>query len=126
MASQIWGAGGGPPAYATVRINPDGSVMSSQARRISARLAHDLRADRRRSTRRALRERPHRARRHRALPFASNSWGSITTASVGPAVRVAALRRAHACSKRAAELLGRCVELALHDSVVSIATTSAR
>src|SRR5439155_5622246 len=24
------------------------------------------------------------------LPFASNSWGSITTASVGPAVRVAA------------------------------------
>src|SRR5207248_720046 len=26
MASQMWGGGGGPPAHALVRINPDGSV----------------------------------------------------------------------------------------------------
>src|SRR3970282_2101454 len=26
MASVCWGAGGGPPAYATVRVNPDGTV----------------------------------------------------------------------------------------------------
>ncbi len=26
MASLIWSAGGGPPAYATVRLNPDGTV----------------------------------------------------------------------------------------------------
>src|SRR6202165_1227521 len=27
MATQIWGGGGGPPAYATVHVNPDGTVV---------------------------------------------------------------------------------------------------
>jgi xanthine dehydrogenase YagR molybdenum-binding subunit len=27
MASQVWGGGGGPPAYALVKINPDGSAV---------------------------------------------------------------------------------------------------
>ena len=26
LASQVWGAGGGPPAQALVRLNPDGTV----------------------------------------------------------------------------------------------------
>ena len=28
MATQIWGGGGGPPAYATVHVNPDGTVVA--------------------------------------------------------------------------------------------------
>src|SRR5207245_11737793 len=27
MATQSWGGGGGPPAYATVHVNPDGTVV---------------------------------------------------------------------------------------------------
>ena len=40
------------------------------------------------------------------LPFASNSWGSITTASVGPAVRVAAEEAREALFEAAAGMLG--------------------
>ena len=40
------------------------------------------------------------------LPFASNSWGSITTASVGPAVRVAAEEAREALFDAAAGMMG--------------------
>jgi len=40
------------------------------------------------------------------LPFASNSWGSITTASVGPAVRMAAEEARESLFDAAAEMLG--------------------
>jgi xanthine dehydrogenase YagR molybdenum-binding subunit len=40
------------------------------------------------------------------LPFASNSWGSITTASVGPAVRVAAEEARDSLFEAAAGMLG--------------------
>src|SRR6202007_2050295 len=39
------------------------------------------------------------------LPFASNSWGSITTASVGPAVRVAAEEARETLFQAAAQVL---------------------
>jgi xanthine dehydrogenase YagR molybdenum-binding subunit len=40
------------------------------------------------------------------LPFASNSWGSITTASVGPAVRAAAEEARDSLFEAAAEMFG--------------------
>ena len=48
----------------------------------------------------------HRACDTERLPFASNSWGSITTASVGPAVRVAAEEARDSLFEAAAGMLG--------------------
>jgi CO/xanthine dehydrogenase Mo-binding subunit len=91
MASLIWGAGGGPPAYATVRINPDGSVdvltgaqdLGTGSRTIFAQVAAEALGARMQDVRTVLGD-------TERLPYAANSWGSITTASVAPAVRVAA------------------------------------
>jgi xanthine dehydrogenase YagR molybdenum-binding subunit len=91
MASLTWGGGGGPPAYATVRINRDGTVevltgaqdLGTGARTVLAQIAAEVLGARIDDVRTLLGD-------TRDLPFASNSWGSITTASVGPAVRVAA------------------------------------
>ena len=90
MASLTWGAGGGPPAYATVRINRDGSVevltgaqdLGTGARTVLAQIAAEVLGAKLEDVRTVLGD-------TERLPFASNSWGSITTASVGPAVRVA-------------------------------------
>lgn len=121
MASQIWGAGGGPPAYATVRINPDGSVdvltgaqdLGTGSRTIFAQIAAEALGARYETVRTAVGD-------TERLPFASNSWGSITTVSVGPAVRVAALQARARVLEAAAELLGADVAtLSLRDSVVS-------
>ena len=91
MASLTWGAGGGPPAYATVRINRDGTIdvltgaqdLGTGARTVMAQIAAEVLGAKLADVRTILGE-------TERLPFASNSWGSITTASVGPAVRVAA------------------------------------
>jgi len=91
MASLTWGAGGGPPAYATVRINGDGSIevltgaqdLGTGARTVLAQVAAEVLGAKLEDVRTVLGD-------TERLPFASNSWGSITTASVGPAVRVAA------------------------------------
>ena len=91
MASLTWGAGGGPPAYATVRINRDGTIevltgaqdLGTGARTVLAQIAAEVLGAKIASVRTVLGD-------TERLPFASNSWGSITTASVGPAVRVAA------------------------------------
>ncbi|HYC53133.1 MAG TPA: xanthine dehydrogenase family protein molybdopterin-binding subunit [Gemmatimonadaceae bacterium] len=91
VASVSWGAGGGPPAYATVRLNPDGTVdvltgsqdLGTGARTVFAQIAAEtLGADV--STVRTVLGDTER------LPYTGNSWGSQTTASVGPAVRMAA------------------------------------
>jgi CO/xanthine dehydrogenase Mo-binding subunit len=91
MASLTWGAGGGPPAYASVRINRDGTIdvltgaqdLGTGARTVMAQIAAETLGAKVSDVRTVLGETD-------SLPFASNSWGSITTASVGPAVRVAA------------------------------------
>ncbi|MDB4877008.1 MAG: xanthine dehydrogenase family protein molybdopterin-binding subunit [Gemmatimonadetes bacterium] len=91
MASLTWGAGGGPPAYATVRINRDGTIevltgaqdLGTGARTVLAQIAAEVLGAKVSDVRTVLGD-------TERLPFASNSWGSITTASVGPAVRVAA------------------------------------
>ena len=122
MASQIWGAGGGPPAYATVRINPDGTIdvltgaqdLGTGSRTIFAQIAAEALGARFADVRTVLGD-------TERLPYAGNSWGSITTASVGPAVRVAALQARVRVIEAAAELLGaEASRLELRDSVVSV------
>lgn len=91
MASIIWGAGGGPPAYATVRLNRDGTIevltgaqdLGTGARTVMSQIAAETLGARVEDVRTILGD-------TERLPFANNSWGSMTTASVGPAVRAAA------------------------------------
>ena len=91
MASQIWSAGGGPPAYASVRLNGDGSVevltgsqdLGTGSRTVFAQIAAEALGARVEDVRTILGDTG-------TLPYTGNSWGSMTTASVGPAVRVAA------------------------------------
>jgi CO/xanthine dehydrogenase Mo-binding subunit len=91
MASICWPAGGGPPAYATVRMNPDGTIdvltgsqdLGTGARTVLAQIAAEAIGANIRDVRTVLGD-------TERLPYTSNSWGSQTTASVGPAVRMAA------------------------------------
>jgi xanthine dehydrogenase YagR molybdenum-binding subunit len=106
MSSLVWGGGGGPPAYATVRLNSDGSVevltgaqdLGTGARTVFAQIAAEVLGARIEAVRTILGD-------TERLPFASNSWGSITTASVGPAVRVAAEEAREALFEFAAQVL---------------------
>ncbi|MEP6493262.1 MAG: xanthine dehydrogenase family protein molybdopterin-binding subunit [bacterium] len=107
MSSIVWSAGGGPPAYATVRINRDGTIevlsgaqdLGTGARTVLAQIAAEVLGAKISDVRTVLGD-------TERLPFASNSWGSITTASVGPAVRVAAEEARDALFDAAAEMLG--------------------
>lgn len=90
MASQIWGGGGGPPAYATVHLNPDGSAVvtagtqeiGTGTRTILAQVcAEELGIDVG-AVRVEIGD--------TEAPYGPISAGSITTASVTPAVRLAA------------------------------------
>jgi len=91
MASQCWGTGGGPPAYATVRVNSDGSAdvltgsqdLGTGARTIFAQIAAEALGARLEDVRVTLGD-------TERTPYTGNSWGSMTTPSVGPAVRMAA------------------------------------
>jgi xanthine dehydrogenase YagR molybdenum-binding subunit len=106
MASLVWGGGGGPPAYATVRINGDGTIevltgaqdLGTGARTVFAQIAAEVLGARVDDVRTVLGD-------TEGLPFASNSWGSITTSSVGPAVRVAAEEAREALFEFAAQVL---------------------
>ena len=112
MASLIWGAGGGPPAYATVRINRDASIdvltgaqdLGTGSRTALAQIAAEALGARIDDVRTVLGD-------TERLPYAPNSWGSITTASVGPAVRVAALEARHRLLEAAAGMLDADIEL---------------
>ena len=123
MASQIWGAGGGPPAYATVRLNPDGTVdvlsgtqdLGTGSRTVLAQIAAESLGATLADVRTVLGD-------TERTPYAGNSWGSITTASVGPAVRVAALEARARLLEAAAELLEVDVaRLDARESVVRVA-----
>ncbi len=123
VASQIWGAGGGPPAYATVRLNPDGTVdvltgtqdLGTGSRTILAQIAAESLGAHLGDVRTVLGD-------TERAPYAGNSWGSITTASVGPAVRVAALLARERLLEAASALLQvDTARLALRDSVVTVA-----
>jgi len=106
VSSLVWGGGGGPPAYATVRLNSDGTVevltgaqdLGTGARTVFAQIAAEVLGTQIANVRTILGD-------TERLPFASNSWGSITTASVGPAVRVAAEEARDALFEFAAQVL---------------------
>lgn len=91
MASQIWSGGGTPPAYATVHLNPDGTAIvrigtqdiGTGTRTIVAQVCAealgidvaDVRVD----------------IGDTDSPYAPISAGSLTVASIAPAIRLAAL-----------------------------------
>ncbi len=106
LSAQIWSTGGGPPSYATVRLNNDGSAdvlagsqdLGTGTRTILAQVAaealgHDL------SQVRAI------IGDTGATPYAGNSWGSMTVASLTPAVRMAAVDARNALLDAASGLL---------------------
>ncbi|HEV8264408.1 MAG TPA: xanthine dehydrogenase family protein molybdopterin-binding subunit [Gemmatimonadales bacterium] len=106
IASQTWGAAGGPPAYAVVRLNRDGTALvqtgtqdlGTGARTILAQIAAEALGLPLRDVRIVVGDTD-------AGPYAPNSWGSMTTASVGPAVRMAAEDAKRQLFEVAAEML---------------------
>jgi xanthine dehydrogenase YagR molybdenum-binding subunit len=131
MASLIWSAGGGPPAYATVRLNPDGTVevltgsqdLGTGSRTVLAQIAAESIGARIADVRTVLGD-------TERLPYTGNSWGSMTTASVGPAVRVAAMEARTRLLEAAAALLATDAhtpdpeQLDARDGVVTIRGTN--
>lgn len=111
MASITWGAGGGPPAYASVRLNGDGTIdvlsgtqdLGTGARTVLAQIAAEVLGAKVDDVRTVLGD-------TERLPYAGNSWGSMTTASVGPAVRVAAEEAREALFDAAAGMLDTTAE----------------
>jgi xanthine dehydrogenase YagR molybdenum-binding subunit len=111
VAAQTWPTGGGPPAYATVRINGDGSVdvltgtqdLGTGSRTILAQIAAEALGARFDAVRTVIGD-------TERLPYAGNSWGSMTTPSVGPAVRMAAEDARTQLLQAAAQVLETSVE----------------
>lgn len=107
MASVCWSAGGGPPSYATVRVNSDGTVdvltgsqdLGTGARTILAQIAAEALGADVNDVRTTLGD-------TERLPYTGNSWGSQTTPSVGPAVRMAAEDARTKLFDAAAQLMG--------------------
>jgi len=120
LAGQIWPAGGGPPAYASVRIHPDGSVdvltgtqdLGTGARTILAQVAAEALGARLADVRVILGD-------TERTPYTGNSWGSMTTPSVAPAVRMAAEdARAHLLQAAAQLLECDPLDLTVHDGAI--------
>jgi xanthine dehydrogenase YagR molybdenum-binding subunit len=90
MATQIWGGGGGPPAYASVHLNPDGTVVlttgtqdiGTGTRTVLAQICADELGVDLDDVQVRLGDTDN--------PYGPVSAGSVTVASVGPAVRLAA------------------------------------
>jgi CO/xanthine dehydrogenase Mo-binding subunit len=91
MASQIWSGNGMPPAYALVKINPDGTAtvitgtqdIGTGTRTVLAQIAAEELGF-------ALEKISVELGDTQTGPYAPLSAGSMTVASVGPAVRLAA------------------------------------
>lgn len=106
VAAQVWPTGGGPPAYATVRINQDGTIdilagtqdLGTGSRTIFAQIAAETIGAKFTDVRTIIGD-------TQSLPYTGNSWGSMTTASVGPAVRMAAEDARNTLFEAAAPLL---------------------
>jgi xanthine dehydrogenase YagR molybdenum-binding subunit len=120
LAGQVWPAGGGPPAYATVRIHPDGSIdvltgtqdLGTGARTIFAQVAAEALGARVEDVRVILGD-------TERTPFTPNSWGSMTTPSVAPAVRMAAEEAHERLLEAASELIGIAPEcLTIRDGMI--------
>ncbi|MBM3906461.1 MAG: xanthine dehydrogenase family protein [Gemmatimonadetes bacterium] len=122
MAAETWPTGGGPPSYANVRINSDGSVdvlagtqdLGTGARTIFAQIAAEALGASLASVRTVIGD-------TERLPYTGNSWGSMTTPSVGPAVRMAAEDAKTHLLAAAAPMLNAPIErLSTRDSQVCV------
>lgn len=121
MAACVWAAGGGPPAYATVRLNSDATIdvlsgtqdLGTGSRTILAQIAAEALGARVTDVRVILGD-------TERTPYAGNSWGSMTTASVGPAVRLAGEEARRTLLDAASELL-ECHpdDLLAHESAIT-------
>ena len=106
VAAQIWSTGGGPPSYATVRLNNDGSAdvlagsqdLGTGTRTILAQVAAEALGHTLDAVRAIIGDTS-------ATLYAGNSWGSMTVASLTPAVRMAAMDARNALLDAAAGLL---------------------
>jgi CO/xanthine dehydrogenase Mo-binding subunit len=111
MAAQIWGGAGGPPSYALVKVNPDASAtiitgtqdIGTGTKTVLCQVAAEelgLAMDKIRieigETERGL--------------YSTPSWGSMTLASMGPAVREAAADAKEQVLTLAAQFLGKRVK----------------
>ncbi|MCL5958981.1 MAG: xanthine dehydrogenase family protein molybdopterin-binding subunit [Chloroflexi bacterium] len=91
MASQIWGGGGGPPAYAIIRLNSDGTAdlltgtqdIGTGTKTVLTQIAAEELGFKVEDIRITVGD-------TRAGPYAPVSAGSMTLPSMGPAVRAAA------------------------------------
>ncbi len=91
MSSQIWGGSGGPPAYALVKVNPDGSAtvvsgtqdLGTGTKTVLAQVAAEELGF-------PVEKISVQIGDTELCPFAPLSAGSMTVPSVGPAVRFAA------------------------------------
>ncbi len=121
VAAAVWGAGGGPPAYATVRLNNDGTIdvlsgtqdLGTGSRTILAQIAAESLGAKLSDVRVVLGD-------TERTPYAGTSWGSMTTASVGPAVRSAGVEAQKRLMEAASELL-ECHpdDLTARDSIIT-------
>jgi len=106
VAAQVWGAGGGPPAYAIVKVNGDGSAdvltgtqdLGTGSRTILSQIAAEALGAKLEDVRVVLGD-------TERTPYTGPSWGSMTTASVGPAVRAAAEDARRQLCEAASEVL---------------------
>lgn len=106
MAAQLWPTGGGPPSYAHVRLNNDGSIdvlagtqdLGTGARTIIAQIAAEALGAKLGDVRAIIGD-------TETLPYTGNSWGSMTTPSVGPAARMAAVDARRLLLEAAAPML---------------------
>jgi CO/xanthine dehydrogenase Mo-binding subunit len=106
VSAQIWSTGGGPPSYATLRFNSDGSAdvlagsqdLGTGTRTILAQVAAEALGHELSKVRAIIGDTG-------ATPYAGNSWGSMTVASLTPAVRMAAVDARNALLDAASGLL---------------------
>ena len=125
LAAQVWPTGGGPPSYAHVRINADASIdvlagtqdLGTGARTVLSQIAAEAIGAALSDVRAIIGDTEH-------LPYAGNSWGSMTTPSVGPAVRMAALDAQRQLFQAAAAMLDTTPDmLEARDSRITVRDT---
>ncbi len=125
MAAQVWGTGGGPPAYALVRLNSDGTAtvltgtqdLGTGARTVFAQVAAESLGMTMAQVRCVVGD-------TERLPYTGNSWGSMTTPSVAPAVRMAAEDARNQLFEAASEMLGvEASTLTSHGGVIRSSAT---
>lgn len=106
VASQVWGGGGGPPAYAVVQLNSDGTaelILGGQDIGTGTKTALAMIAAEELEI--GLDQLTVRLGDSAAGPYAPVSAGSMTVPSLGPAVRKAAVEAKRELREIAAGLL---------------------